>query len=648
MNTHLPIKFRLDIQGLRAIAVLLVILAHAGIPWVSGGFVGVDIFFVLSGFLISGLLLQEYEKNGRLSLSAFYLRRLRRLFPALLVVSIVTVLVVDWLFSQADGRLILASLPFAISWTSNLFFIFKEQNYFNELGEKDIFLHTWSLGVEEQFYLLWPMLLLLALLIARKILSLKKILLIFIVLSFVISVIWSYVYPVSAFYMMPSRIWQFGLGCLVYVYSEHQTQSNISKYQSNIFLVLGLMMIFASAFFLNKQMTYPGYWSLLPSIGAAFVIFSGSTKKDSALILAHPILVWIGDRSYSLYLWHWPVIIVIGMLGIKEYGNYAYFGLAFLSTLLLSIVSYRFVELPFWKKNLASIPSKTFLLGSSAVFLLILAIGFHVQRIPVNVSKPQIDLATSIRSDLPVIYQMPCDAWYHHAKVEPCIFGKTDAPQTVVLLADSIGAQWFSAWSKIFAPPKWRFVVLTKSACAMVDEDYFYPRIGKVYDVCKQWREAVLTQIASFDPTVIIVGNAATYDFSPNQWVEGSKRVLDPLSKVAERVIVVAGTPVLGFDGPNCIARQLQSSHTIKSDDCVSDLSIEKFNHVAELLNQAANGLNNVQVLNPANFVCPENQCRALSQMGIPVFRDSQHLTDSFVISTEKQLSSQLPWITNY
>jgi len=158
MAKSLSIGFRPDIQGLRAIAVMLVILDHAGIPWVAGGFIGVDVFFVLSGFLITGLLLQEYEATGSFSLGAFYLRRLRRLLPALVVVVGATAIVVGWLFSEAGSHLILASLPFAVTWSSNLFFVLREQDYFNELADKDVFLHTWSLGVEEQFYLLWPVL----------------------------------------------------------------------------------------------------------------------------------------------------------------------------------------------------------------------------------------------------------------------------------------------------------------------------------------------------------------------------------------------------------------------------------------------------------------------------------------------------------
>jgi peptidoglycan/LPS O-acetylase OafA/YrhL len=636
MDKSAYFEFRPDIQGLRAIAVMLVILAHAGIPWLAGGFVGVDVFFVLSGFLINGLLVQEYQAKGHLDLGAFYLRRLRRLLPAMLMVIIATMLAVGGLFPEIDARQILASLPFAATWTSNMFFVLREQDYFNELGERDVFLHTWSLGVEEQFYLIWP-LLLLGLIALVRMMNLRLALLMLVAVSFLVSAAWTYWHPLSAFYMMPARIWQFGLGGLVYLHViRFQIDAPpVSQGFARALLVLGLLMIMGSALLLNQHFTYPGFWAIFPSLGAAFVILAGHTHSSEARIgLAHPLLVWVGDHSYSLYLWHWPIITLIGLLGLEVELGHRGLLLALVLTVLLATLSYRWIELPFWKKDLSLLPPKTFLLGASAMVLLVLAMAFHVQRVPPDTAVTQMDLAASIRSDLPLIYQMPCDAWYQHAKVEPCVFGPEDAPNTAVLLADSIGAQWFSAWASIFSPPEWRFVVLTKSACAMVDEDYFYPRIGKIYDVCRKWREDALKRVASFKPKVVLVGSAATYGFTPTQWVEGSRRVLEPLSAIAERVIVVSGTPVLGFDGPSCIARALQAGNKLSSDDCIGTVSTDKYQEVAAYLSQAASDFENVQILNPVEWVCPNGRCRAVLPTGIPVFRDSQHLTDTFARSS--------------
>ncbi|MDT8407424.1 MAG: acyltransferase family protein [Methylococcales bacterium] len=632
MNKLISMESRPDLQGMRAIAVVLVILAHARIPGWAGGFVGVDVFFVLSGFLITGLLIREYQANGRLALGAFYVRRLRRLLPALLVVLVASALAVMGLFPEIDARQILASLPFAATWTGNLFFVLREQDYFNELAEQDVFLHTWSLGVEEQFYLIWP-LLLLGLTVAARFLSLRLSLWLWVVVAFLMSVIWTHWHPVSAFYMMPARIWQFGLGGVVFLHraSGQSGASAMPLVLSRFLQLMGLLLIIGSALLLDRKLTYPGYWALLPSLGAAWMIWAGDGRRSAGL--AHPLLVWVGDRSYSLYLWHWPVITLIGLLGFEMGPGHSSLWLALLLTLLLAMFSYRWVELPFWKQGLSVLPPKTFLLGACASVLLVLAVAFHVQRIPPEIKVPQTDWVASIRTDVPVIYHMPCDAWYQHALVQPCIFGPEDAPNTAILLADSIGAQWFSAFVQVFSAPRWRLVVLTKSACAMVDEDYFYPRIGKIYHVCREWREAVLNQLASFKPKVILLGSAATYDFTTAQWVAGTRRVLGPISEIAERVVVVSGTPTLGFDGPGCIVRAMQAGNKLTSDMCVGKASTQKYHQVAGYLSQAAREFDNVQVLNPVELVCPGGRCRAVLPSGIVVFRDSQHLTDTFVRS---------------
>lgn len=152
--------YRPDLQGLRAIAIALVVFAHAGVKWLAGGFIGVDVFFVLSGYLITGLLIREYEQSGRILLARFYARRLKRLLPALVVMLVLTAVLTLRLLSNLEIRAQLASAPFAATWSSNLYFAWTTHDYFDELAARDLFLHTWSLGVEEQFYLIWPLLLL--------------------------------------------------------------------------------------------------------------------------------------------------------------------------------------------------------------------------------------------------------------------------------------------------------------------------------------------------------------------------------------------------------------------------------------------------------------------------------------------------------
>ncbi|QVL49813.1 MAG: acyltransferase [Thiocapsa sp.] len=644
--------FRPDLQGLPAIAILLVVLAHANVPFAQGGFIGVDVFFVLSGYLISGLLIRELRQTGCIRFLRFYARRLKRLLPALAAMLVVGTAAALWLLSDLEARAQLASAPFAAAWSSNLYFAFLGVDYFNELAARDLFLHTWSLGVEEQFYIIWPPILFGLFLIARGDTRFAHRhgvwwwgLGLLLVASLALALIWTSTTPGFAFYLMPSRIWQFALGAVVFLALSETSPLNAprvadhprirSLLPSGIIaraaLGCGLAMIAGSALFLHPQLGYPGFWALIPSLGTALVIAAGHALAGGQVgPLAHPVLVWLGDRSYSWYLWHWPVLMLGFSLGF-EGQPIPTLGLVLLS-LLAAILSYRLVEYPIWKGRFSHAEPRRVLLISLLIMAALIAVLFHLWRglAPKADDMPGANM-TEWQTDLPVIYRMPCDAWYHHADVEPCIFGPDDAPRTVVLVGDSILAQWFSMVPALFPAPAWRIVVLTKSACAMVDEDYFYPRIGQVYTVCNEWRDAVLAEIERIRPEVVITGSAATYDFTETQWIEGSARVFSRLSNAAENVVVVPGTPSLPFDGPGCVARNLSSDGKIGRTACQATDRRRLVERSTRDLSQAVERFGNVHLLDLSEIVCPAGICNAVTEDGLLVFRDSQHLTDRFV-----------------
>ena len=646
--------YRPDLQGLRAVAILLVLLAHAEVPPFSGGFVGVDVFFVLSGYLITGLLARELQCSGGISLAEFYARRLKRLLPALAVMLAGSYGFASSLLSDAELRAQTASAPFAATWTSNVYFAFAAVGYFEELASRDLFLHTWSLGVEEQFYLVWPLLLLLLFRLGRFREDaeprgrsvLRSGLAIALVLSLAASIYWTYAAPQAAFYLMPSRIWQFALGALVHFTFESWRTGEIGLTSRRgrklawTALMIGLTLIFGGAVALHPNLRYPGYWALVPSLGTALVIAAGCGLSDGrAGPLAHPVLVWLGDRSYSLYLWHWPVFAVGFSLGFRAQASLSV-GLVLVS-LLAAVLSYRIVEQPFWKGRFSHFPPVRVILVSLLVMTgVVFFLTPDLQ--PSNDTAKAPDLSNQWRADVPVIYRMPCDAWYSHDRVEPCIFGNESALNTVVVLGDSIGLQWFSAFPEIFPAPAWRILVLTKSACAMVDEDYYYGRIGKVYRVCTTWRNAVLDTLERLQPEVIVVGSAATYGFSEESWVEGSARVFGRLSRSAGKVFIIPGTPTLEFDGPGCVIRSLSPSGHIDRSACVSRDRLGPVTGVSNHLKQAAERFSNVHFLDLNDIVCPGGDCNAVSEDGLVVFRDSQHLTDSFVRSRVRSILERL------
>ncbi len=636
--------FRPDLQGLRAIAIILVVLSHAEFPFLTGGFVGVDIFFVLSGFLISGLLIREYERNGRISFSRFYARRLKRLLPALLFVLAVMTACAFWLLSFTEVKAQLGSAIYASTWTSNIYFALRELDYFDELAVNDLFLHTWSLGVEEQFYLVWPLLLLFALKFHRKNLPVNKQKPTLVFLGVVIFASLSLCLYLStsavqfAFYLMPSRIWQFSFGALVYVLF---TKSSIAVRQRGFVFYSGLVLVIGSGIVLHSNLRYPGVWAILPSLGAALIILAGSGQTDNSTNpLANPVLVWIGDRSYSWYLWHWPVLIIGFSLGFKNQ-PWQIAGLVSLS-LFLATLSYKYVELPFWKGRYSQLKPGRSLLFAILLMLLVVAAFFHLLRS--SSESEMLDMQSNDwRLDVPGIYSASCDAWYRHARVEPCLSGDDDAERNVVVLGDSIGMQWLSIIPAIFTQPDWRTVVLTKSSCPIVDEDIFDKYIGRVFDVYRDWRNLVLELMQKLEPDIIVLGSSATYDFSETQWVEGSERIFEQLSESAGSVLVIAGTPTLGFDGPGCITRHLsESPDAFPVEECIAEDRNGPARTVANYLSEAADRFPNVYVLNFNDLVCPEGTCQAGDPNRIVVFRDSQHLTDSFVRSLIPEIRQRI------
>lgn len=642
MTVSPHLTYRPDIQGLRAIAITLVVLAHAGISAFSGGFVGVDVFFVLSGYLITGLLVREFASTGGIQIAGFIARRLKRLLPALLVMLGLVVLIAPALLSNFELGEQDASLVYAVTWTSNLFFAISTLDYFSELQTRDLFLHTWSLGVEEQFYLIWPLLLLLALTVLARQLGRgthrRQLILVLgtlFAVSLGLSLYWTTTHPLWSFYLMPSRIWQFALGAVVFVWFHRRSEDiegklepGVSQSQGFWSGVAGLALIIGSAVLLHPDMIYPGLWALLPSLGAVLVIASGhqTGNRGTESVLAHPVLVWFGDRSYSLYLWHWPVLIFGFAWGMKN-RSIETAGLVALS-ILLAMLSYRWVEKPFWKGHLSrAAPSRTILL--SILTMLVLIAGALNYLSPFQIK----DITFNTREDLPAVYKDDCDDWVNSAEVKPCLYGNQDAPNTVVLLGDSIGTQWFSLLPRIFRTPEWRVAVLTKSACPMVDEDYFYKQARGTYTVCTNWRNAVLDYLPSLRPNVVFAGSSSDYRFSGTQWVDGSARILERLTTVADQVIVIAGTPKLSFDGPSCLERRVHSAHEsiLDSAICRETPVNTRYADVSRYLKQAVQRFPNAMLLDLNDLVCPGGACAALSPDGLVVFRDQSHLTNTFV-----------------
>jgi len=634
MNSFSNHTYRLDLQGLRAIAIILVVLAHLNVPYFEGGFIGVDVFFVLSGYLITGLLIKEYSSTNTINFARFYARRLKRLLPSLLFMVGTALLVCSFLLSPYELISKSKSAIFAATWTSNLYFSFSEVGYFSEIELSDIFLHTWSLSVEEQFYLIWPLFLFSILLIFKnnsKNYNIKKILLTFLFSAFAISLtlslFWSYEKHLWAFYLMPSRIWQFSLGGIVLVLLNYRENLTLEKFP---FQVFGLALIIFSGIYFDAYTTYPGLWALIPSMGAAFVLFPN--QLTSKFILANPILVWVGDRSYAWYLWHWPVIILGESFGIGTNLNESI--LLGAISLLIANVSYKIIEVPIWKGPLSKVKTNKSIRISFLAMTLVVAISLKITQRQEQLLMIENSSNNTLVTTTPSIYSLGCDSWYSSPKLEPCVFNDEKFNKTVVLVGDSILAQWFSAFEEIYSGPEWRLIVFTKSACPIVDEDYFYERIGKTYEVCKVWRNNLIAELKILKPEIIILGSSSYYPFTENQWLEGSRRIFSKLTSQTKDILVIPGTPILTYDGPSCLMRNFKNKESSTSPTIEQCPPVKVSQHIKKttnIIDHASSTYKNIHVLDLNYLVCPNDDCKVATNSGIPVYRDKQHLTDIFV-----------------
>ncbi|MFT6270767.1 MAG: peptidoglycan/LPS O-acetylase OafA/YrhL [Alphaproteobacteria bacterium] len=383
-------KYRADIDGLRAVAVLTVILFHFGIPGFGGGFIGVDIFFVLSGYLIGSIILKQLNEE-RFSFTQFYFRRIRRLMPVFTVVMVVSFGLAYWLMLPADFREFGQSLATSTVYLSNFLF-YREAGYFDTASHLKPLLHTWSLSVEEQFYIVFPFLAWFIFRVSRKWWTVTFAILT--VLSLAASIVYLPKDASAVFYLYPFRAWEMFLGVLLAAGSLPMIRRSSII---NLLALVGSSLILVPTFLYTTQTPFPGLAALFPCLGTIIIIYCGNASNSIInKWLTNPVLVFIGKISYSLYLWHWPFYVF-----------YVYYKVDFLTAidivLLLvatfgaAILSWRFIEIPF-REGRAIFSKKAFSVftATAAASALLVGIGFYLhfsQGMPQRFSKEAVQFA---------------------------------------------------------------------------------------------------------------------------------------------------------------------------------------------------------------------------------------------------------------
>lgn len=640
-------RFRPDIEGLRAIAVLLVVAAHANVPGLAGGFVGVDVFFVISGFLITRLLHAEWLGSGRIDIPGFYARRLRRLLPAYAFMLAFALLAIRLVYAPLEQPDWLASGFAATLYYSNLHFAHLATDYMAPVAKLDPFLHTWSLGVEEQFYLAWPLLLLLAGALARRCrgrLDAWALLLGGLLLaSFAASAYLTFLRQPLAFFLPFTRAWEFGAGALVALYAPRLLAPGGLPARPAVATgagLGGLALLLAAATGFSPQTPFPGFAALLPVAGTALLILAAPAAPASPVnrLLGLPPVQWLGRLSYGWYLWHWP-LLVIGRILLPAPSLSFDLALATVA-LLMAQVSYSLVEhpvrsSPFFQRRLTTyaMAAAIALAGSG-----VLTLASHSAQ--AIAESPRFRRLMASMDDVPMIYKYNCDGWFYDSRLNECVTGVISSRKTVVLIGDSHAGQWFSAVQAIAQQEGWRLILMTKSACPIIDQDYFYDRIGRVFTECREWRRKAVERIQALRPALLIVANSEHYNFSEQQWREGLRRMLAPLADVSGHLVVLRDTPNPGFSPPECLARR-EWNPRLSLRDCSFNPATTLSPAVLRAYQATVASRPNMAIVDMTDQLCRESPCQV--RVGDLVkYRDDNHLTDTFVRVLAPSLATAL------
>jgi peptidoglycan/LPS O-acetylase OafA/YrhL len=633
--------FRPDIEGLRGVAILLVVLYHVRLPPFLGGFVGVDIFFVLSGYLITGLLVREIESTGKLDLLTFYARRARRLLPALALTLFATMIVGFLVYSPLEQRFIAPTAYTTAAYVSNLHFAWFATDYLAMPAGANPLLHTWSLSVEEQFYFAWPILVLFAFRAKRDTDASKvrrgRILLFMSVVALVsfAACLWlTYTKQPWAFFSSPTRAWEFaigGLGVLVGRTSWKQVTQALGW--------IGLAALLSAAVLFDERTSFPGFAALLPALGTVAVLCAGASGPDGGLVryLSARPLQRIGKLSYSWYLWHWPVLTFAAVIGGDISLWTRLLCLAF--SLGLAAVTFRLIEDPLHhNKILAAKPIYALAMAACLYFFGVGASVLWRQVSNRAAQSPEQLRFTRANSDFLIFDQPTCHVNMQESQAKGCTFESANASKTVVLFGDSHAAQWYPPLRAIAETENWRLVTLTKSFCPATDVEFVNPSFGRRFTECESWRADALKLIRDLHPDLVVVTNTNAYATGEKpivnlaDWTIGTQRTLRAISQSAKRVVFLRDTPIPGIDIPACLARVSWRSKWSSGGTCSVSKDKAVQEDVKRVEQQASTAFANVEYVDMTDYICPGDVCEP-ERGDLILYRDSNHLTGSFMKS---------------
>ncbi|GAA4357570.1 acyltransferase family protein [Angustibacter luteus] len=678
---------------------------HAGVPFVSGGFVGVDVFFVLSGFLITGLLVDELQSTGRISLSGFYARRIRRLLPLSALVLVATTAAAFFLVPAVDRGAVGGDVSSAALGVANWHFAMESTQYMADTAKSPV-LHYWSLAVEEQFYLVWPLLLICVagaggLAARRWVVARRRIVLALAVLGGgSLAVSWWVGGDGSfAYFGLHTRAWELAAGAGAAL--ARPALPRLGRLPAVLAGYLGLALVVASAVVMDEQTPFPGTAALVPVVGTVLLVVSGARMYVAAVprLLRIAPLRFVGRTSYAWYLWHWPcLVLVAARWGTVPAGSddgaprltAPVTLLVVLVSLALAVVSHQLVEQPAralpWLRvsrlRTAAVGAGLVVGSLVAAASLTLPVAAQVEAIPtgyglaVPAATPPAAAMAAASATAPTSAGRPtatapspmtvqearadfppngnaCYIGYPRDQVPPttaCRYGAPHGTRTIALIGDSHAAQWLPAFVQAAKDNGWTLYYFAKSACAPVDVPVWSPSLQAVYANCPTWRHTMLTRLAAIKGLdAVFVGRYMIY--TRDARTASGARV--PTGQLGARwqagmARTVAALP----DVPRVVVLQDTPRPGVDVPTCLSKhpanpaaCAFARAGHThldAELLRAEVAASPRVSTLDLTDLVCPTASCPVVTQQGVVLYRDHHHLTASFSKSLAPAVGQRL------
>ena len=592
------VPHRRELQGLRAVAVLLVVLDHAGLPFVQGGYVGVDVFFVLSGYLITGLLLRQARRDGRIRLSDFYVRRARRILPAAVLTLVVTDLVAHQLLNLVRARQAVSDSVWAAFFMANVHFAREGSDYFSQLQPPSPVQHYWTLAVEEQFYLVWPIVLAGVLAVP----FLRRRLLWIVLAAAGASLAWSIHSTASdatyAYYSTATRAWELALGAALAIPAPRLRGAAAW---------LGLACICTAAVAFSSSTPFPGYAALLPTIGAALVIAASDGSASRLLSLAP--FRYVGDRSYTFYLWHWPVLVIAADYVGHDLSTVVRLGLL-AGAFGLSILSYALYENPIrqmrWRPQTGALlwPASAAVILAVAVPILV-SLNARATRISnaaaavrpaelvwktsaarsswkplpavvaaVNAARrgaalpwPLTPAVTDLRNDL-FAFPSGCSAREGDTTSKICRLGTADATKTLVVFGDSHAEMWMPPVLRMAKRDAWSVVPFVKVGC--VSSSWTHKSWP-----CGIWYRWAINRAAALHPQATLVVGSWAGSKTPAAAVKGVAGLIRDARSFSASTIVVGDSPHQHRNPVDCLLSAGANMRTCSSKATLVELQTD-------------------------------------------------------------------------